>query len=158
MPFDCRPSDLQRIVGNCKRRRIDEDIVKEMSGGLKTGRCYGAAQYGRATGLFDEASARTWETNRVKSHVVSSARRLKCKGVTGFTEDASTNGCPKEDTEVHLVWDAESNIGAVLPLTVTVLLFLEKNESVFLCFGNSDSVFVLGRQKHMGFWWPYIKS
>ena len=110
---------LPALYGATKRRRIDEDIIKEVAVGVRAKRTHNAAQYGRATGTFGEATGRRWEEMRVKKHVVACQRSLTCSSVVGTCEDGSRNGgAPKEETIVHLLWDVDAKAGAVLPITV----------------------------------------
>ena len=101
-----------------RKRRIDEDFKKDVVETFMKERKTTNIGAGVKVwcGTPSQSTARAWADRYVVERNLASRQNIAVRRVLGVTEDASKNGNPKEETNVYVVFDAntrESTFGAL---------------------------------------------
>ena len=116
-----------------KRRRVDEDFKDLVVCVLpKQTRTRSAFTFLKSQCEVSPSVTAAWEQEYAAQQLCATRRSLTCSGVVSVQEDASKTGAPKEDTQLHLLWDAACDIGCI----PTFMVYMQREHfmSSLTCF------------------------
>ena len=123
--YASRPYDIDLAKSLCsggqKRQRIDSDFKEFM--------CVTAMQHKRhrtlgmglkTLGFEITSTSHRWAQQWLCSYLLECRKRVLGASVVWLAEDDSRAGCLAEDYTIYALWDAASNVGAILPIQASL--------------------------------------
>ena len=101
--------DVSMVTAKGIKRRLDEGVKDALLHQDHSAASVKPTSVLRLNGQGDESYIVKLMQQNLKATMVSAQRTLRCEGVVCFVEDSSGHGCPSEDTDVCIIWDANAD-------------------------------------------------